>query len=278
MTAGFYTDSATPPPSDRDVMPPATTSTRVGDDRLPHYPASTVLTSHSVFTGLATLHRVVLGRVGGTVREAVSFNAGHTLIGFLATTEDALVYVTPSTLDLDPPSGPRPGGVDIDPTTDRATAALLIAAVDSPRQWFGPFDTCGLAEAFLPGHAGGSGRLALTPPPTPDQATQEELLDQLSVDEIAGIGYALTGDSLHPLDHYDLIAVHDLADAGCRTALLRDVRGLYAFVCGECEHGDFGDCTDGCPIGWCRKQEGHKVGYSFDLAGATAWHRTQIGR
>lgn len=156
-----YVDTAPAVSQDRQVMPSAATANGV-EDGLPRYPASTPLTGSSVFTGLATLDHVILGRVGDTVREMVSYNGGHTLIGFLAVTDDGHVHATPHDPDLDPSRGPRPDGVDLDEDADPATSALLIAAVDSPRPWFGPFDSRGLAEAFLLGWAGGNGLLTLT--------------------------------------------------------------------------------------------------------------------
>lgn len=80
------------------------------------------------------------------------------------------------------------------------------------------------------------------------------------------------------VDDYDLLDVHEVPGEGCQVLLLRDGRGLHAFVCGFCEHGDFGDCSHGRPIGCCDHCQQHKIGYSFDRIGAIAWHRSRIGR
>ncbi|GAA2678841.1 MULTISPECIES: hypothetical protein [Actinosynnema] len=271
----LYVDSAaTPSPPHRQVMPSAATSTCVDGD-LPRYPASMSPAEHCVPTGLALLDHVVLGRFGDTVLEAVSYNGGHTLLGFLTVTDGGRFHAAPRDPGLDPVAGPRPGGVDV----DEATSALLATAADAPRQWSGPFDSRGLAEAFLLGWAGGTGLLALVPPAVPDEEGQEELTSRLSSDEIAGIGSSLVGRPVHLPGDYDVLAIYELPDTGCQVVLVRDVRGLYAFVCGCCEHGDFADCPHlDCPVGYCDRGTAHKIGYSFDCAGATAWHRTEIGR
>lgn len=185
-----------------------------------------------------SISRIGYGHYGDTLRRAVFTNDGRTLLGFTAHTTDNARYWA-------------------SPRRDQDTAI----DVDHPeRQWFGPFAQRMLAEVFLLGWAGGHNRVALfTPPALPGQRTRPSRPeDELSRDDINGIGYALFGDGVRGLDDNDVLAVHTL-DNGCTVAVL-DVRGQgRTGVCSTCEHAE--------PVG----------DYTLDADGLTAWHEAHIG-
>lgn len=260
-----YVVTAARPPQDRQVMPAAVTSTGIDGD-LPRYPASMSPAEHSVPTGLAVLDHVVLGKFGDTVREAVSYNGGHTRLGFLTVTDDG--RFTPLRAIPPGPDRRHPSSVGRHRRGRRRDQRTLVVAANTARRWFGPFESRGLAEAFLLGQSGGSGLLALAPPPVPDEDAQEELVSLLSASEIAGIGSSFVGRPVQLPAEYDVLEVYELPDTRCQVVLMRDRRGLYAFVCGHCEHGDSADCPHfDCPVGYCDRRDTHKIGYRFDHAG-----------
>lgn len=217
-----YVVTAAQPPQDRQVMPAAATSTGIDGD-LPRYPASMSPAAHSVPTGLAVLDHVVLSRFGDTVREAVSSNGGHTLLGFLAVTDEGRFHATSCDPGLDPIAGPLLGGSTSTRTSPRS-AHCWSPPPTRPADGSGPFESRGLAEAFLLGQASGSGLFALAPPPVPDEDVQEELVSLLSADEIAGIGSSVVGRPVQLLAKYDVVEVYELPGTDCQVVLVRDRR------------------------------------------------------
>ena len=187
-----------------------------------------------------SISRIGYGHYGNTLRRAVFTNNGRTLLGFTAHTPDNKYYWASPRRDQD-------SAIDVD---------------HPQRQWFGPFAQRMLAEVFLLGWAGGhnSEVVALFPSPVatvpPPRTPRPE--DELSGDEINGIGYALFGDGVRGLDDNDVLAVHTL-DNGCVVAAL-DVRGGdRTAVCAHCETAE--------PLG----------DYTLDAEGLTAWHEEHIG-